>query len=167
VRSKCKFAAARCTALEVANSRAHDGKVSKARWELSRAFNGSFGLHSDRSGSSNGSSSDGGGGPLNDVLFEWVGHMGECPGIVDDSDRYVAPSLNAKRQEARATETLLHTRAAAAKAHAAETSAETAAAAASGEGGDSGGGSIGVLVTGGRGVNVVMDEVSGNCVANS
>lgn len=114
-------------------AQAHDGKVSKARWELSRAFNGSFGLHSsggssdDSSSSSSrssrssdgSSSSDGGssrssnsgaaidlhnhshsdrGGRFDDVLFEWVGHMGECPGIVDDVAHYVAPSLNTKRQ---------------------------------------------------------------------
>ena len=61
--------------------------MSKARWELSRAFNGFFGLHGDPNSSS-----------FDDVLFEWVGHMGECPGIVEGFDRYIPPSLQAKRE---------------------------------------------------------------------
>ena len=68
VRSKCKNAPGRCTAEENANMVRHGGKVSKVRYEMSRTFNGTFGLH-------------GGAGTFDDVQLEWVGLMGECPGI--------------------------------------------------------------------------------------
>jgi len=74
VRSKCKFHPERCTVEQTANAARHAGKVSRVRFELSVAFNGSFGRQ----------------GLGDEVRLEWAGGsasptLNECPGIPQEA----------------------------------------------------------------------------------
>jgi len=113
VRSKCRFSPERCEPSELANAQRHGGKVSRARHELSLAFNGTHGLRDSR---------------FADVRIDWVGHMGECPG---PGEQEVGPGI--MKQAAAAEFKAASAEAAAALAAAAPVTTDGAAHGAVGE----------------------------------